>query len=112
MFDLPRSTWDDYNKSLISEGGGVYGRGQKSIPISPQVRAALGSRTASTNSCHRTVAPHPEGAGGSAVERRHRHLHQGGDGVRRRRRRPCQRHDPGEREIRCAPCGRRGRQPG
>ncbi len=42
MFDLPRSTWDDYNKSLISEGGGVYGRGQKSIPISPQVRAALG----------------------------------------------------------------------
>jgi glutamate dehydrogenase len=42
MFDLPRSTWDDYNKSLISEGGGVYSREQKSIPISPQVRAALG----------------------------------------------------------------------
>jgi glutamate dehydrogenase len=42
MFDLPRSTWDDYNKSLISEGGGVYSREQKSIPISPQVRTALG----------------------------------------------------------------------
>ena len=42
MFDLPRSTWDDYNKSLISEGGGIYSREQKSIPISPQVRAALG----------------------------------------------------------------------
>jgi glutamate dehydrogenase len=42
MFELPRSTWDDYNKSLISEGGGVYSREQKSIPISPQVRAALG----------------------------------------------------------------------
>ena len=42
MFDLPRSTWDDYDKSLISEGGGVYSREQKSIPISPQVRAALG----------------------------------------------------------------------
>jgi glutamate dehydrogenase len=42
MFDLPRSTWDDYDKSLISEGGGVYSREHKSIPISPQVRAALG----------------------------------------------------------------------
>ncbi|RFD24977.1 NAD-glutamate dehydrogenase [Mycobacterium uberis] len=42
MFDLPRSSWDDYNKSLISEGGGVYSREQKAIPISPQVRTALG----------------------------------------------------------------------
>ncbi|WP_123029402.1 NAD-glutamate dehydrogenase [Mycolicibacterium stellerae] len=42
MFELPRSTWDDYDKSLISEGGGIYSREQKSIPISPQVRAALG----------------------------------------------------------------------
>ncbi len=42
MFELPRSTWDDYDKSLISEGGGVYSREHKSIPISPQVRAALG----------------------------------------------------------------------
>jgi len=42
LFDLPRSSWEDYNRSLISEGGGVYSREQKSIPISPQVRAALG----------------------------------------------------------------------
>ncbi|AWV47881.1 hypothetical protein JK2ML_1249 [Mycobacterium leprae Kyoto-2] len=42
MFDLPRSSWDDYNKSLISEGGGVYSREQKAIPTSPQVRTALG----------------------------------------------------------------------
>ncbi|WP_118915483.1 NAD-glutamate dehydrogenase [Mycobacterium shigaense] len=42
MFDLPRSSWDDYDKSLISEGGGVYSREQKAIPISPQVRRALG----------------------------------------------------------------------
>ncbi|MEZ0350372.1 NAD-glutamate dehydrogenase [Mycobacterium sp. pR1184] len=42
MFDLPRSSWEDYDKSLISEGGGVYSREQKSIPISPQVRLALG----------------------------------------------------------------------
>ena len=42
LFDLPRSSWADYDKSLISEGGGVYSRQQKSIPISPQVRTALG----------------------------------------------------------------------
>ncbi len=42
MFDLPRSSWEDYDKSLISEGGGVYSREQKAIPVSPQVRQALG----------------------------------------------------------------------
>jgi len=42
MFDLPRSSWDDYDKSLISAGGGVYSREQKAVPVSWQVRAALG----------------------------------------------------------------------
>ncbi|HUB53933.1 MAG TPA: NAD-glutamate dehydrogenase, partial [Mycobacterium sp.] len=42
MFDLPRSSWDDYDKSSLSEGGGVYSREHKTIPISDQVRAALG----------------------------------------------------------------------
>lgn len=42
LFGLPRSSWDDYDKSLISEGGGVYPRQAKSVPVSPQVRAALG----------------------------------------------------------------------
>lgn len=42
MFDLPRSSWEDYDKSLISAGGGVYSRDQKAIPVSPQVRLALG----------------------------------------------------------------------
>ena len=42
MFRLPRSSWEDYDKSLISEGGGVYPRSAKFIPVSPQVRAALG----------------------------------------------------------------------
>ncbi|MEI7036935.1 NAD-glutamate dehydrogenase [Fulvimonas yonginensis] len=42
MFKLPRSSWEDYDKSLISEGGGVYPRSAKSIPVSPQVREALG----------------------------------------------------------------------
>ncbi|WP_446665420.1 NAD-glutamate dehydrogenase [Flexivirga sp. B27] len=42
LFDLPRSSWADYDTSLISEGGGVYPRSAKSIPITAQVRAALG----------------------------------------------------------------------
>ena len=42
MFALPRSSWADYDTSLLSPGGGVYARTQKAIPISPQVAAALG----------------------------------------------------------------------
>ncbi|CAN7743681.1 NAD-glutamate dehydrogenase domain-containing protein [Duganella sp. LjRoot269] len=41
MFALPRSSWDDYNKELISAGGGVYPRTARSIELSPQIRAAL-----------------------------------------------------------------------
>jgi glutamate dehydrogenase len=41
LFGLPRSSWQDYDKDLISEGGGVYSRSLKAIPVSPQVRAAL-----------------------------------------------------------------------
>ncbi|MFF7636551.1 NAD-glutamate dehydrogenase [Kitasatospora sp. NPDC008050] len=46
LFDLPRSSWDDYDKSLISAGGGVFPRSAKSIQLSPQVRAALGIEVA------------------------------------------------------------------
>jgi glutamate dehydrogenase len=41
LFGLPRSSWEDYDSALLSEGGGVYSRQHKSIPISAQVRAAL-----------------------------------------------------------------------
>ena len=41
MFALPRSSWDDYNKELISAGGGVYPRTARSIELSPQIRAVL-----------------------------------------------------------------------
>ena len=41
LFELPRSQWSDYNAQLISAGGGVFRRGQKVIPLSAQVRAAL-----------------------------------------------------------------------
>ncbi len=42
LFNLPRSSWDDYDKSLISEGGGVYARSAKSIKLSTQARVTLG----------------------------------------------------------------------
>ena len=42
LFDLPRSSWEDYEPSLISAGGGVFSRQQKSITITPEMRAALG----------------------------------------------------------------------
>lgn len=42
MFKLPRSSWDDYDKTLISKGGGVFPRSAKSIPLSPEVKAVLG----------------------------------------------------------------------
>ncbi len=41
LFDLPRSSWQDYDKSLISEGGGVFPRSAKSIALTPQIKAAL-----------------------------------------------------------------------
>lgn len=42
LYELPRSSWADYDTDLISAGGGVWPRDQKSIPVSPQVAAALG----------------------------------------------------------------------
>ncbi|QNP40826.1 NAD-glutamate dehydrogenase [Lysobacter solisilvae (ex Woo and Kim 2022)] len=42
MFKLPRSSWEDYDKKLISKGGGVFARSAKSIPVSAEIRAALG----------------------------------------------------------------------
>jgi glutamate dehydrogenase len=41
LFDLPRSSWADYDRSLISAGGGVFDRSAKSIAITPQMCTAL-----------------------------------------------------------------------
>jgi glutamate dehydrogenase len=41
LFDLPRSSWTDYDKTLISQGGGIFERSAKSIALSPQIRAQL-----------------------------------------------------------------------
>jgi glutamate dehydrogenase len=42
LFELPRSSWADYDTSLLSSGGGVHPRTAKSIPVNAQVREALG----------------------------------------------------------------------
>jgi glutamate dehydrogenase len=49
LFALQRSSWQDYDKALISTGGGVYSRGLKSIPLNKQIRKLTGlNMTAAT----------------------------------------------------------------
>ncbi|MEU5767632.1 NAD-glutamate dehydrogenase [Streptomyces asoensis] len=42
LFELPRSSWADYDSALISAGGGVFPRTAKSIPVNAHIREALG----------------------------------------------------------------------
>ena len=42
MFDLPRSSWDDYDRKLLSRGGGIFSRTQKSIELNAEIRKLLG----------------------------------------------------------------------
>ena len=42
MFNLPRSSWADYNKDLISKGGGIFSRSLKSIPLSDEMKSVIG----------------------------------------------------------------------
>src|SRR3546814_12278773 len=42
LFKLPRSSWDDYDRSLISAGGGIYPRSLTSITLRYEVLPALG----------------------------------------------------------------------
>lgn len=42
LFELPRSSWADYNCELISQGGGVYARDEKSILLSPEAQEVFG----------------------------------------------------------------------
>jgi glutamate dehydrogenase len=42
LFALPRSSWDDYDRALISPGGGVFPRSLKQVPLSAAVQAMLG----------------------------------------------------------------------
>ncbi|WP_128290568.1 NAD-glutamate dehydrogenase [Afifella aestuarii] len=42
LFDLPRSSWKDYDTSLVSKGGGVFSRHDKTVPLSPEICTLLG----------------------------------------------------------------------
>jgi glutamate dehydrogenase len=41
LFELSRSSWDDYDRSLLSAGGGVYSRSARTVALSDEVRALL-----------------------------------------------------------------------
>ena len=73
---LPRSSWADYDTSLISEGGGVFPRTAKSIPLS---RAGAGGarHRGRPADAERADPGDPARARRPALERRHRHLRQG-----------------------------------
>ncbi len=49
LFEQQRSSWRDYDESTISEGGGVWSRASKSVPVSEQVREALGIESEATS---------------------------------------------------------------
>src|ERR1700752_3823744 len=42
LFELPRSSWQDFDKSIISPGGGIYSRAAKDIQLSPQAQKLFG----------------------------------------------------------------------
>ncbi|MGM0525459.1 MAG: NAD-glutamate dehydrogenase [Pseudomonadota bacterium] len=44
LFKLPRSSWDDYDKELISKGGGIFNRSAKAIELTPEIKKMLGTK--------------------------------------------------------------------
>ncbi|MCP5035730.1 MAG: NAD-glutamate dehydrogenase [Actinomycetia bacterium] len=44
LFDIPRSSWDDYDRQLLSNGGGIFERSAKAIEVSPEAAEALGAQ--------------------------------------------------------------------
>jgi glutamate dehydrogenase len=61
LFELPRSSWDDYSRKLISKGGGIYARSLKSLSLSREAQALLGA--AREFDAERGHQGDPEGAG-------------------------------------------------
>ena len=102
LFDMQRSSWTDYDTSVLSKGGAIYERSAKSITLSPEAQARLGLAS---------PTPHAAGADpgaaapgrGPALVRRHRHLCEGELREPRRRRRPGQRQPARRRQHCCGP---------
>ena len=72
LFDLPRSSWQDFDKSLLSQGGGIYPRSAKEIRLSAEAQKL--SRRRRTPHPARAYSRHPQSAGRPDLLRRNRHL--------------------------------------
>ncbi len=72
LFDLPRSSWQDYDRSRLSAGGGIYSRGQKVHHAFR--RGAKSPRHEGGGHAERAPDSDIEGPGRSSLVRRHRHL--------------------------------------
>ena len=77
LFELPRSSWADYDPTLISPGGGVYPRAAKSVTISDEVRARLGIDAAIKACTPAELIRMLLRAGRPFLQRRYRDLRQG-----------------------------------
>ena len=108
LFDLPRSSWQDFDKTLISKGGGVYPRSAKEIRLVG--RGAEAARRRRAADAAGTDPRHPQGAGRSGLLRRHRHLCPRRRRKRRGGRRPRQRCGPRRRQGSALQGDRRRRQ--
>ena len=111
LFELPTSSWEDYDRDAISPGGGVYDRAAKSIQLSPEAREALGieDEALKPNELIQALLRAPvdllwNGGIGTYVK--------AGDGDARRRRRQGQRRRARGRLGAAREGDRRGRQPG
>ena len=114
LFDLPRSSWADYDAALISPGRrrlSPDGQGDRDLRRRCARRSASRPTVASMTPAE-LMQRDPQGAGRPVLERRHRHLREGRVGVARRCRRQGQRRDPDQRRGPAREGGRRGRQPG
>ena len=113
LFDLPRSSWEDYDREADL-------RRRRDLPacgeVHPDHPAGAGGHRAGRRRHPAQPAGADEGdphrAGGPVLERRHRHLREGVQPDQRRGGRQVQRRDPGGRQEPALPGRRRGRQPG
>ena len=97
LFDLPGSSWNDYDRTKMSPAGDIFDRKAKSVTPSAAGarRARHPRRRARGHDAERPDQGHPEGARRPAVERRHRHLRE----VDARSRTPT------SATVRTTPCG-------
>ena len=88
LFELPGSSWNDYDRSLLSPGGVVLDRKAKSVTPSKEARVALGLPDDAPDDDDPRPAdrPDPAGAGRPALERRDRDVREGERRDARRRR--------------------------